>query len=102
MKTNWHCVYECVECKRLLSWGVVMHSHGVCPCCGHNSHSTVCNTNKVSRRWRWSNDRRWWQRLLRIGPGRWQYKIEDRDGRTYNSDYLQAMQIVENAKAGKL
>lgn len=40
--------YFCKRCDNRLSFGQKMDSHGVCPYCGANSHSTVVNTNERS------------------------------------------------------
>ena len=41
---KWIARYECVACHHVLTNYEKMHSHGVCPYCGHNANSTVCDT----------------------------------------------------------
>lgn len=41
----------CPENGLPLSYDEMMYSHGVCPRCGHNSHSTVTHSKKIIGRW---------------------------------------------------
>jgi transcription initiation factor IIE alpha subunit len=53
--------YECIECKKELSYGQVMHNHGVCPLCGKVSDSTICDHEKKSRKVdEKPRAKRWW------------------------------------------
>lgn len=45
--SNWYGIDVCIRCQRRLDDSEMMHRGGVCPKCGYNSNSTVCNTYKV-------------------------------------------------------
>jgi hypothetical protein len=73
---KWEVAYFCSACKTELSFGVVMGSHGICPYCGHNDNSTVCDHITKVRRWIWLDRPPWYLRLLLPSRGRWEYKNE--------------------------
>lgn len=41
----WLPAYFCVNCKKEMSDRVKMYSSGLCPMCGHDSRSTICNAH---------------------------------------------------------
>lgn len=41
--------WKCSKCLVPLSDNQRMYSHGVCPFCGYDSDSTICNTETVVR-----------------------------------------------------
>lgn len=41
--------YTCIKCVHNLSKDEVMHSNGICPYCGNNDDSTICDYIKVAR-----------------------------------------------------
>lgn len=45
--TSWEHINVCFKCENKLSRSEEYHSGGICPHCGHDSHSTICNTRKV-------------------------------------------------------
>ena len=40
---KWQVAYSCSACETILNYLEVMDSHGICPYCGHNAKSTVCD-----------------------------------------------------------
>ena len=48
--SGWYPVRRCVACKEELSDSELMHSKGICPYCGNDSKSTVCNYYNEVRR----------------------------------------------------
>lgn len=48
--TDWFAIYRCKICKKELTYKGKMDSHGVCPCCGHISGDTMCDTETGARR----------------------------------------------------
>ena len=41
--TAWYGLPKCKSCNGGLTSNIVMHSQGICPKCGFNSKSTVCD-----------------------------------------------------------
>jgi len=46
-KTKWYGLNICVNCETLLTFNQQMHSGGICPFCGNDGNSTICDTRKV-------------------------------------------------------
>ena len=42
-ESDWYGVTICSECEQRLSDYEIIHSRGICPKCGHNSHFTSCD-----------------------------------------------------------
>ena len=51
-------VHLCAKCEVRLSNHEMMCSHGVCPYCGNNSESTICDCIKKSVK---LPDKKWYQ-----------------------------------------
>ena len=45
--TDWYGVPRCSSCNKNLTNNIVMHSQGICPKCGFDSKSTVCDYHYV-------------------------------------------------------
>ena len=59
----WETYYCCVECKKIMSFYVMMNSHGTCPYCGNCSGDTVVNATAHSRR-KVYKEKNWFKRLF--------------------------------------
>jgi len=59
-KTDWRAFYFCVKCEQELKGSEKMHNCGVCPHCGHDSNSTICNTKTRVARWVTTYRPPWW------------------------------------------
>ena len=46
-ESEWYSVNVCVACSEHLREILRIFSDGICPHCGHNSHSNICYTYKV-------------------------------------------------------
>ncbi len=57
--SNWYPIQVCIKCKCTLSDHKEFYSRGVCPFCGHNSESTICNTKTLVIRE--IKHYKWWQ-----------------------------------------
>lgn len=68
----------CVKCSERLGRHQEMYSHGICPFCGFNSDSTICDTNVRSARLVRGPQASWWQRPLKgdVRLGHWEYADE--------------------------
>lgn len=44
---GWFKIYNCVKCKNELTYNQVMYNNGVCPKCGFDSVSTICDTHSI-------------------------------------------------------
>ncbi len=45
--SDWYLIRVCSGCQRRLDLDEWARSGGVCPKCGKDSHSTICNTKNV-------------------------------------------------------
>jgi predicted RNA-binding Zn-ribbon protein involved in translation (DUF1610 family) len=75
MKMNWELAEFCVKCGEFLDYDEVIDSNGVCPFCGFDSISTICETKRKVRRWisdgKYESLIDW---ILGISTGHWEYK----------------------------
>lgn len=46
-KGKWYKIEVCIECKGRIGRDTKTHNDGVCPNCGNDSMSTVCDTESV-------------------------------------------------------
>lgn len=58
---RWVAVHHCANCEHILDMDERFYSGGVCPFCGFDSHSTICNTKN---RPVWVAHRPWWQWII--------------------------------------
>ncbi len=75
--SKWQVLTYCVSCHQLLDYEERMERGGICPYCGHDSKSNICQTYHQRRYWvserpRWWPRRLWWH-LTKL-PGRWEYE----------------------------
>lgn len=50
MKGSWYKINVCIKCHNKLGDYTMMYSSGVCPDCGHDSDSTICDTKTIVAR----------------------------------------------------
>ena len=75
MKKQWVAVYLCGNCEQSLTETEKTRSNGVCPYCGQNTNSTVCNTTKKVGRWITDYKPTFWQWLTgKRSTGHWEFK----------------------------
>ena len=46
-QSKWHGITKCDKCRNTLTINEVIHSIGICPHCGHDSESTICDYYNV-------------------------------------------------------
>ncbi len=47
---KWEYYHACSMCEKAITERIVYYGGGVCPHCGHNTNSSVCDYRKVVRR----------------------------------------------------
>lgn len=67
-------IYVCPESGDQLTRHDVFYSHGICPKCGHDAHSTITHSDKIVGRW---NRPSLWERIR--GKRTEFFKKEDED-----------------------
>jgi len=57
--SEWHKITICVNCKCRIKHQTRMYGGGICPNCGHDSHSTICDTKNIIIKE--IKHHKWWQ-----------------------------------------
>ena len=79
-ESEWYCIDVCIKCEKRLSNNEVMYRSGVCPKCGHQTNSTMCQTKKVVLKE--IRHHKWWQFWKR----KYTYIGKDEFSRTWNKN----------------
>lgn len=66
----------CAKCDPSGGHMTEMYSGGVCPYCGHNGNSTVCDTVTKAARWVYDFYPSWWEWVVQWkgSRGHWDFK----------------------------